>query len=132
MDHLKCRKFTCLKNVFVAQCASYYYKKGTFENDYQTETLEEDIEDKDNNFFKEILNKTCSMLVLQYYKPNRNLYPEKFAYQLLLLYYPFLKEEDLLSTRQAYSGKLLDTMVCATDHKNKQIFEADSELIYTI
>ena len=34
----------------LAQFESYYYKKSTSENDYQPEIIEEDIEDKDNDF----------------------------------------------------------------------------------
>ena len=36
--------------MFLAQFESYYYKKSTSENDYQPEIIEEDIEDKDNDF----------------------------------------------------------------------------------
>ena len=30
------------------------------------------------------------MLFLRYYKPNRELYPEKFAYHVVLLFYLFV------------------------------------------
>ena len=36
-------------------------------------------------------------LVLRYYKSNKYLYPEKFSYDLLLLFYPFVNESDLFS-----------------------------------
>ena len=80
----------------------------------------------------EVMIKKSQRLVLRYYKPNKHLHPEKFAYHLLLLFYPFLKENDLFSSDQTYSGKLLDPNVCAIVNENKQIFEPNSELIYTL
>ena len=40
MDHPKNGNFACLRNVCLAQFASYYYKKSTSENYYQPEILE--------------------------------------------------------------------------------------------
>ena len=68
-------------------------------------------------------------LVLRYYKPNRQLYPEKFAYRVLLLFYPFINESDLFSKDGTYSSKLLEPVVSATVNQNRQIFEPNSELI---
>ena len=68
-------------------------------------------------------------LVLRYYKPNRQLYPEKFAYHVLLLFYPFINESDLFSKDGTYSSKLLEPVVSATVNQNRQIFEPNSELI---
>ena len=50
-------------------------------------------------------------LVLRYYKPNRQLYPEKFAYHVLLLFYPFINKSDLFSKDGNYSSKLLEPVV---------------------
>ena len=68
-------------------------------------------------------------LVLHYYKPNGQLYPEKFAYHVLLLFYPFINESDLFSKDGTYSSKLLEPVVSATVNQNRQIFEPNSELI---
>ena len=68
-------------------------------------------------------------LILCYYKPNRQLYPEKFAYHVLLLFYPFINESDLFSKDETYSSKLLEPVVSATVNQNRQIFEPNSELI---
>ena len=67
-------------------------------------------------------------LVLRYYKPNRQLYPEKFAYHVLLLFYPFINESDLFSKDGVYSSKLLEPLVSATVNQTRQIFEPNSEL----
>ena len=69
------------------------------------------------------------MLVLRYYKPNRQLYPEKFPYHVLLLFYPYINESDLFSKDGTYSRKLLEPVVLATVNQNRQIFEPNSELI---
>ena len=68
-------------------------------------------------------------LVLRYYKTNRQLYSEKFAYNFLLLFYPFINETDLFSKDGSYSSKLLDPVVSATVNQNRQVFEPNSELI---
>ena len=71
-------------------------------------------------------------LVLLFYKPNRNLHTEKFSYHLLLLFYLLVKEENFFSTSRTYSGKSLDSMVCATVNENEQIFEANNESTDTL
>ena len=68
------------------------------------------------------MSKQNKRSVLRYYKPNRNLDPEKFACHLLLLFYPFEKKEGFLTSR-IYSEKQLDPMVRATVDENAQIFE---------
>ena len=71
-------------------------------------------------------------LVLRYYKPNKHLYGEKFAYHLLLPFYPFVNESDPFSKDRTYSGKLQEPIVCAIVNENKQIFEPNNELIDTL
>ena len=68
-------------------------------------------------------------LVLRYCKPNRQLCPEKFAYHVLLLFYPFANESYLFSKDGTYSSKLLEPVVTPTVNQNRQIFEPNSELI---
>ena len=72
------------------------------------------------------------MLVLRYYKPNRQLYPEKLAYHDLLLFYPFINESDFFSKDGIYSSKLLESVVSVTVNQNWQIFEPNSELIESL
>ena len=78
---------------------------------------------------REVMITRNQKLVLRFYKPNRQLYPEKFAYHVLLLFYPFINESDLFSKDGTYSGKLLESLVSATVNQNRQIFEPNSELI---
>ena len=138
MDRPICGKSASLKTVCPAQFASLYCKK-TSDNDYQPNILEENIE-KENDCntalrkkivvkkSREVMIRRNQKLVLRYYKPNRQLYPEKFAYHVLLLFYPFINEIDLFSKDGTYSSKLLKSVVSATVNQNKQIFEPNSEL----
>ena len=57
------------------------------------------------------------------------MYPEKFAYHVLLLFYPFINESDLFSKDGTYSSKLLEPVVSATVNQNRQAFEPNSEFI---
>ena len=66
---------------------------------------------------------------MHYYKPNRQLDPEKFVYIVSCLFYSFINESDLFSKDGTYSGKLLESLVSATVNQNRQIFEPNSELI---
>ena len=83
-------------------------KKTASDNDYRPNILLEDIE-KDNicntrhlkviilRRSRQVMNRTNQSLVLLYCKSNKHLWPEKFAYHLLLLFYPFVNESDLFS-----------------------------------
>ena len=73
--------------------------------------------------------RTNQKLVLRCYKSNRQMYPEKFAYHVLLLFYPFINESNLFSKDGTYSSKLLESVVSATVNQNRQICEPNSELI---
>ena len=138
MDRPICGKSASLKTVCPAQFASLYCKK-TSDNDYQPNILEENIE-KENDCntalrkkivvkkSREVMIRRNQKLVLRYYKPNRQLYPEKFAYHVLLLFYPFIKESDLFSKDGVYSSKLLEPLVSATVNQTRQIFEPNNEL----
>ena len=101
MDWPTCGKFPSLKTVRLAQFASLFYQNNSSDNDYQLNILKENIE-KENDCNttlpkKIILKKSGEVmisrnqkLVLCYYKPNKQMYPEKFAYHVLLLFYPFI------------------------------------------
>ena len=142
IDHPVCCKFAYSKNVCLAQFAAYYYKKSISENDCQPDLLEEDISDKDIDFsiglptkitlknIHEIMIRRNQRLEMRYHKPNSYL-RGKIVNRLLVIFYPFLKENDLFSSDQTYLGKSLDPKVCAIVNENKQIFEPNSELIDT-
>ena len=128
MDRPTCGKFASLKTACLGQFASLYYKKTSSDNDYQPKILEENDCNTTlpKNFVlkksREVMIRRNQKLVLRYYKPNRQLYPEKFAYHVLLLFYPFINESDLFSKDGTYSSKLLEPVVSATVNQNRQIF----------
>ena len=85
----------CLKNACFAGFAS---SRITSENHYQPDILEEAIDDKNNDFATEVPKQSLETsheviisrnqrLVLHYYQRNKHLYPERFIYHLLLLFY---------------------------------------------
>ena len=78
---------------------------------------------------REVIIRRNQKLVLRYYKPNRHLYLEKFAYHVLLLFYLFINGSNLFSKDETYSSKLLEPAVLATVNQDRQIFEPNSELI---
>ena len=66
-------------------------------------------------------------LILRYYKPNKNLLPEKFSYHLMLLFYQFVRDEGLFSKNKTYLGKLQGPMVCVIVTENNKMFEPNGE-----
>ena len=141
MDRPTCRMFAPSKTVCLAQFfASLYCKKilqimigsQTFlkktlkkKNDCNT-TLRKIILRKKS---REVMIRRNQKLVLRYYKPNWQFYPEKLPYHVLLLFYPFINEIDLFSKDGVYSSKLLEPVVSATVNQNRQIYEPSNELI---
>ena len=133
------RKVCITQNCLSCSVFITLLQKTFSDNDYQPNILEENIE-KENDCnttlpkkivlknSREFMIRRNQKLVLRYYKPNRQLYPEKFAYHVLLLFYPFINEIDLFSKDGTYSSKLLKSVVSATVNQNKQIFEPNSEL----
>ena len=102
MDRPTCGKFASLKTVCLAQFASLYYKKTSSDNDYRPDILEKENDCNTTLSKKIILKKSREVmirrnqkLVLRYYKPNKQLYPETLAFHVLLLFYPFINESDL-------------------------------------
>ena len=64
------------------------------------------------------------------YTPNRNLHPEKYAHHLLMLFFPFRKEEEDLKLDNSYMNKLSDPIVLQKVNQNKRVFfEPNSELV---
>lgn len=117
------------------------YTKGTYcENDYQRSQIDGYIPVSTEDYIShlpkritldtlpEVMIRRETKLVLRYYKPNKNLYPEQYAHHMLMLFFPFKKEEELLSDSR-YSTKLADPSVLAIVNKNKHIFEPNSDII---
>ena len=130
MDRPTCGKFASLKTVCLAQFSLLYYKKlfqiMIISQTFLKKTLKKKMivtqhfqkNTSKKPFQKSLEIRRNQMLVLRYYKPNRQLYPEKLAYHDLLLFYPFINESDFFSKDGIYSSKLLESVVSVTVNQN--------------
>ena len=76
----------------------------------------------------EILSRRNRKIVLRYHKPNKKIHPEKYAHCLLILFYPFTDEKQLV-INVSYVSKLNEENVLEIINQNKQIFGPNSDLI---
>ena len=68
--------------------------------------------------------------ILWYHEPNNSLYPGKYAHHLLILFYQFWDEKDLLSgCLSLYQNKLLEPGVQTVANSNKIKFEPFGNLV---
>ena len=68
--------------------------------------------------------------ILRYHVPNKILYPEKFAHHVLLLFYPFRDEKELLSgLPPLYQNKLQEQGAQDIVNINKIKFEPYCDLV---
>ena len=64
----------------------------------------------------EVMVRRDRKLVLRYYKPNKELHPEKYAHHMLMLFYPFRREDELISNGK-FTEKLAEADVVAVVNK---------------
>ena len=109
-------------------------------NDCQPEVLEDDDPDKPIRYpkiiplmsSKEKMRCRNVKKVLRYHIPNPAVNAEAYAHHLLMLFYPFRKESDLLCEDDlTYVSKLNDAEVMNVTNRNKTIFEPWGELVET-
>ena len=68
--------------------------------------------------------------MLRYHTPNKHQYPEKYAHHLLLLFCPFISENELLGgTSHTYQGNFSANGVTEIVHSNRCKFEPYVELV---
>ena len=67
--------------------------------------------------------------VVRYHTPNKKKEPEKYFHHLLMLYYPWREESNLLSNDNTYVSKFYEPHVQAIIEQNRSIFEPDAEAI---
>ena len=114
----------------LAEFTSYYYKeykKDSTSNDAQPEVLTEDATELQIQTESEapvtnllptrikLINKTNEVMkcrltkaVLRYHTPNKLKEPEKYFHHLLMLYYPWRMEENLVGNEQTYASKFTE------------------------
>ena len=76
----------------------------------------------------EILSRRNRKIVLRYRKPNKERHPEKYAHCLLILFYPFTDEKQLV-INGSYVSKSNEENVLEIINRNKQIFDQNSDHI---
>ena len=132
----------------LAQFAVFYYKD--YKPDYaettdsQPDVLNDDLLEA-HNLTKEIeqclppkiklMNKNeymkCRKIkaVLRYHTPNKAKEPELYFHHLLMLYFPWRDETDLLSSDQTYMSKFYEPDVQTIVERNRSLFESDADAI---
>ena len=66
---------------------------------------------------------------MRYHTPNKSKEPELYFHHLLMLYFPWRDEKDLLSSDQIYASKFYEPDIQAIVEQNRAIFEPDADAI---
>ena len=67
---------------------------------------------------------------MRYHVPNKDRYPEKFAYHLLFMFYPFWSEDELQTGNPpTYHNTLAYPSVLSAVNKNRQKFEPYANIV---
>jgi hypothetical protein len=125
----------------LAQFAALYYKD--YRTDYdetkdsQPDVLNDDLLESHNSTEDaeqglppkiKLMNKIECMkcrkvkVVLRYHTPNRRKEPELYFHHLLMLYFPWRLETDLLSSDQTYTSKFYEPDFQAVVEQNRSVF----------
>ena len=127
-------KFSILRNLCLAEFSAIYHKKiSCDDNDFQSNNLPDRIDTNDSKLMElpKLIKSSDSVytlsrrnrgIVLKYYKPNKEIHPEKYAHFLLILFYPFTDEKQLVINGSNVS-KLNEKNVLEIINQNKQIFQ---------
>ena len=67
--------------------------------------------------------------VLRYHTPNKQKEPEHYFHHLLILYYPWRDERNLIASDQTYTSKFYETGIQDIIEHNRAIFEPDSDAV---
>ena len=129
----------------LAEFAAYYYKDYGRDpdelNDVQPNVLSDDfIESNHISNCESVLPSTIKLnngqetmkrrkAVIRFHTPSRVKEPEKFYHHLLMLYFPWRKETDLLGDDQLYSTKFQEPEVFSKIQTNRRMFEPNAEAI---
>ena len=119
-----------VNNMCRAEFAAYYYKdyKSDVSEtiDAQPEILSDDIiaqlhENLNHSIFlpakirlmngKEVMKCRKVKAVIRYHTPNKTKEPEQYFHHLLMLYYPWRQETELLGNEQTYMSKFYEPEV---------------------
>ena len=133
-----------VENLCLAEFAAPYYKQYKTDdckaNDNQPVVLSDEILESQHGEDGHRLPKTITLMtekktmqcrkvraVVKFHKPSKTTEPEKYCHHLLMLYYPWRQESDLLRHDNKYSTKLEDTAVKLIVQRNQAAFESFAE-----
>ena len=138
-------KYSLLNSVCYAEFLGFYYLAPNTkfkEYDYQPEELVdelmEDIHNIDHIYpkviplmsSKEKVKCRKILFVLQFYIPNQQTQRGEYAHHMLLMYYPFRKENDLKSGNPpTYSNKLGESNMISLVNQNRDRVEPFATII---
>ena len=121
------------------------YKKDPNEfNDVQPVVLSDDLVESNHvsncesifppmniklNNGRETMKRRKIKAVIRFHTPSKAKEPEKFYHHLLMLYFPWRKESDLLADDQLYSTKFGESEVFSKVETNRRTFEPNAEAI---
>ena len=136
-----------INNMCLALFSTNYYKDYKIYiddvSDSQPEVLSDDIIECQNteNYSTELPDRIKLMSskevmkcrkvkgVMRYHTPDKSKEPEKYFHHLLMLYFPWRNENELLGTDQTYVSKFYEPDIQSIVQRNKEIFEPDSDAI---
>ena len=67
--------------------------------------------------------------VIRYHTPNKTKEPERYFHHLLMLYYPWRNESELMAADQSYSSKFYEPNVQDVIESNRSVFEPDADAV---
>ena len=67
--------------------------------------------------------------VIRFHKPSKTTDPEKYFHHVLMLYFPWREESDLIGPEGTYASKLHDPLVRQTVNRNQTSFEPYGETV---
>ena len=131
----------------LAEFAAYYYKdyrKDSDEtSDAQPEVLTDEVIQTQHSNSQDIsLPLTIKLMntkekmkcrkvkaVIRYHTPNKTKEPECYFHHLLMLYYPWRNESELMAADQSYTSKFYEPNVQDVIESNRSVFEPDADAV---
>ena len=131
----------------LAEFAAYYYKdyrKDSDEtSDAQPEVLTNEVIQTQHSNSQDIsLPLTIKLMntkekmkcrkvkaVIRYHTPNKTKEPERYFHHLLMLYYPWRNESELMAADQSYTSKFYEPNVQDVVESNRSVFEPDADAV---
>ena len=78
---------------------------------------------------KEVMKCRKVKAVIRYHTPNKTKEPERYFHHLLMLYYPWRNESELMAADQSYTSKFYEPNVQDVVESNRSVFEPDADAV---